>query len=103
MHSPVPSNEIIEALIHIRDLFRRIRPSNERELRALERREAATKDLLSNLPRTNENPTLRALVEIAEICSLTSSPWFVTSDGRRISGAFWRNSTTGILWPSKRN
>lgn len=71
MHSPVPSNEIIEALIHIRDLFRRIMPSNERELRALERREAATKDLLSNLPRTNEHPTLRTLLEIAEIYSLT--------------------------------
>jgi hypothetical protein len=71
VHSPVPSNEIIEALLHIRDLFRRIRPSNERELRAFERREAATKDLLSNLPRTNEHPTLRTLLEIAEIYSLT--------------------------------
>ena len=71
MHSPVPSSEITEALIHIRDLFRRIRPSNERELRAFERREAATKDLLSNLPRTNEHPTLRTLLEIAEIYSLT--------------------------------
>jgi len=71
VHSPVPSSEIIEALIHIRDLFRRIRPSNERELRAFERREAATKDLLSNLPRTNEHPTLRTLLEIAENYSLT--------------------------------
>ena len=71
MHSPVPSSEIIEALIHIRDLFRRIRPSNERELRAFERREAATKDLLSNVPRSNEHPTLRTLLEIAEIYSLT--------------------------------
>lgn len=71
VHSPVPSGEIIEALIHIRDLFRRIRPSNERELRAFERREAATKDLLSNLPRTNEHPTLRTLLEIAENYSLT--------------------------------
>lgn len=71
MHSPVPSSEIIERLIHIRDLFRQIRPSNQRELRALERREAATKDLLSNLRRTNEHPTLRTLLEIAEIYSLT--------------------------------
>jgi len=71
VHSPVPSSEIIEALIHFRDLFRRVRPSNEQERRAFERREAATKDLLSNLPRTDEHPTLRTLVEIAEIYSLT--------------------------------
>ena len=71
MHSPVPSSEIIEALIHIRNFFRRTRPSSDRELRAFERREAVTKDLLSNLPRTNEHPTLRTLLEIAEIYSLT--------------------------------
>jgi hypothetical protein len=71
VHSPVPSGEIVEAIIHVRDLFRRIKPSNERELRAFERREAATKDILSNLPRTNEHPTLRTLLEIAEIYSLT--------------------------------
>jgi hypothetical protein len=71
VHSPVPSSEIIDALTHIRDLFRRTRPSNERELRESERREAATKDLLSNLPRTNEHPTLRTLLEIADIFSLT--------------------------------
>jgi hypothetical protein len=58
VYSPVPSNAIIEALVHVRDLYRRIRPSNERALRAIERLEAATKDLLSNLPRTNEHPTL---------------------------------------------
>ena len=71
MHSPVPSSEIIETLLRIRDLFRRIRPSDEHELRASQRRETATKDLLSNLPRTNEHPTLRSLLEIAEIYSLT--------------------------------
>jgi len=71
VHSPVPSSETIEALLHIRDLFRLIRPSNERDLREAERREAATKDLLSNLPRTNEHPTLRTLLEIADIYSLT--------------------------------
>lgn len=71
MYSPVPSSEIVDALIHIRDLFRRIGPSNEHESRVMERREAATKDLLSNLPRTNEHPTLRTLIEIAEIYRLT--------------------------------
>jgi hypothetical protein len=67
----VPRNVIIDALVHIRDLHRRIKPSNEREIRAYERREAATRDLLSNLPRTNEHPTLKTLLEIADICSLT--------------------------------
>lgn len=71
MHSPVSSSEIIDALIHIRDLFRRIRPSNDHESRAKDRREAATKDLLSNLPRTHEHPTLRTLLEIADIYRLT--------------------------------
>jgi hypothetical protein len=71
VHSPVPNREIVDTLIHIRDLFRRIKPSNEREARAMDRREAATKDLLSNLPRINEHPTLRTVVEIAEIYRLT--------------------------------
>jgi len=71
VYSPVSSGDIVEALIHVRDLFRRIRPSTEHDFRAAERREAATKDLLSNLPRTGEHPTLRTLVEIAEIYSLT--------------------------------
>ena len=71
VHSPVPSSEVIEALIHIRDLFRRIKPRNEHEQLAVERREAASRDLLSNLPRIDEHPTLRTLLEIAEIYSLT--------------------------------
>jgi hypothetical protein len=71
VYSPVTSREIVEALIHIRDLFRRTRPSNDREQRASERREAATKDLLSNLSRISEHPTLRTLLEIADIYSLT--------------------------------
>lgn len=71
MHSPVPSSAIVETLVHIRELYRRVKPSNERAQRAFERLEVATKDLVSNLPRTNEHPTLRTLLEIAEIYSLT--------------------------------
>jgi hypothetical protein len=71
VHSYVPSSSIIQALLHFRDLYRQVRPANERELRAHERLEAATRDLLSNLPRTNEHPTLTMLLEIAEIYSLT--------------------------------
>lgn len=71
VYRPVPRSEIIGALAHMLDLHRRVKPSNERELRAYERREAAARDLLSNLPRTNEHPTLKTLLEVAEICWLT--------------------------------
>lgn len=71
MYRPVPRSEIIDALIHIRDLHRRIKPLNEYALRAHERREASIRDLVSNLPRTNEHPTLKTLLEIAETCRLT--------------------------------
>lgn len=71
MYRPVPRSDISEALIHIRDLYRRIRPSNEQALRAHERREATIRGLLSNLPRTNEHPTLKTVLEIAETCWLT--------------------------------
>jgi hypothetical protein len=71
VYRPVPRSEIIDALIHMRELHRQIRPSNARELRAYERHEAGTKDLISNLPRTNEHPTLNTLLEIAETCQLT--------------------------------
>lgn len=71
MYKPVPRSQIVNALVHLRGLFRQIKPSNERESRAHERREIATKNLLSNLPRTNEHPTLNAVLEIADIFSLT--------------------------------
>ena len=71
MYTPVPRTELIDALIHFRTLFRQLRPANESERRAHERREAAIKDLVSNLPRVSEHPTLKTLVEVAEISSLT--------------------------------
>jgi hypothetical protein len=71
LYNPVPRSEIVDALVHMHGLHRRIQPSNERELRVYERREAVTRDLLSNLPRTNEHPTLKTLLEIAEIFRLT--------------------------------
>jgi hypothetical protein len=71
VYKPVSRSEIVEALVHIRDLHRRIKPSSERDLRAYERREVATRDLLSNLPRTSDHPTLKALLEVADICRLT--------------------------------
>jgi hypothetical protein len=71
VYRPIPRREILDALVHIRDLHRKVKPSNEREFRAYERSEAATRDLLSNLPRISEHPTLKTLLEVAEICSLT--------------------------------
>lgn len=71
MYRHIPHSDIIGALLHIRDVFRRIRPSDEYALRAHERREATIKDLRSNLPRTNQHPTLKMVLEIAETCCLT--------------------------------
>lgn len=71
MYEHVSRNELIDALIYIRALYRQIKPRNERELLAHERREAAIKDLLSNVPRTSEHPTLNTLLEIADVFALT--------------------------------
>jgi len=57
--------------MHLRELFRRSNPSNERERLTHERREIVTKNLLSNLFRTKEHPTLHAVLELADIFSLT--------------------------------
>jgi hypothetical protein len=70
-YTHIPRSKILDALVHIRDLHRQIKPANERELRLHERREAAARDLLSNLPRTHEHPTLKTLLEVAYTCSLT--------------------------------
>lgn len=67
----VPRKTIIDALHHIRDLHRRILPTTEQETLAYERRETLTRDLLSNLHRTDEHPTLKTLLEVGKICSLT--------------------------------
>jgi hypothetical protein len=54
----VPRGQIADALSHLRELFREVKPKNEQERRAHERREVVTKNLLSNLFRTKEHPTL---------------------------------------------
>jgi hypothetical protein len=71
VYNPVSHDDIISALVHIRDLFRRIKPSSDRALRAHERREASIRDLLCNLPRINQHPTLNTVLDIAESCSMT--------------------------------
>ena len=71
MYRPVPRNEISDAVAHLRELHRQLRPSNDRERYAFERRELITKNLLSNLRRTGDHPTLSMLLEVADIFSLT--------------------------------
>jgi len=71
VYKPVPRGEVIDVLVHIRELHGRIEHSNERDIRAGERREAIVRDLVSNLPRTNEHPTLKTLLDVAESCCLT--------------------------------
>jgi hypothetical protein len=71
VYRQVPRTEILEVLGHLRDLHRQIRPSNDRERYAFERRELVTKNLFSNLRRTGDHPTLSMLLEIADMFSLT--------------------------------
>jgi hypothetical protein len=67
----VHRTEIVDALAHLRELHRQITPSTERDRYAFERRELVTKNLLSNLRRTGDHPTLSMLLEIADMFSLT--------------------------------
>jgi len=71
LYRHVPRTEILDALAHFREMHRQIRPSNDRERYAFERRELVTKDLFSNLRRTGDHPTLSMLLEIADTFSLT--------------------------------
>jgi hypothetical protein len=71
LYNPVPREQIADALIHLRGLFREISPSSEKDYRAQERREILSKNLLSNLFRTKEHPTLNVVFEVADAFSLT--------------------------------
>ena len=71
MYRHVPHSYITDVLIHIRDLFRRSRSFSDHAIRAHERREASIRGLLSNLPRTNQHPTLKTVLDVAESCALT--------------------------------
>jgi hypothetical protein len=71
VYSPVPRGQLADNVAHLRELYREIKPSNEREYRAHEKREVVTKNLLSNILRTKEHPTLHAVLELADVFSLT--------------------------------
>jgi hypothetical protein len=71
LYDPVPRNRIADSLMHLRELFRRSTPATEKARRTHERREIVIKNLLSNLYRIKEHPTLPTVLEMAEIFSLT--------------------------------
>ena len=71
MYTPVPRSQIADTLAHLRGLFRQVKPSNDQEHRARERREVVTKNLLSNLFRIKAHPTLNTVLEVADVFSLT--------------------------------
>jgi hypothetical protein len=71
VYKPVARGEILDALVHIRNLHRQADHAGVRDELAVERREIALKHLLSNLPRTSAHPTLRTVLEIADLFSLT--------------------------------
>jgi hypothetical protein len=71
VYRAVPRAEIAERIAHLRDLFRATHPASDVERLAHEKREIVTKHLLSNLVRTKEHPTLSAVLDVAEIFSLT--------------------------------
>ena len=71
MYRSVPRDQIAQSVAHLRELYRAVKPSTAQEQRANERREAVTKNLLSNLFRTKEHPTLHTVLEIADVFSLT--------------------------------
>lgn len=71
MYSAVTRGELLDVLIHIRELYRQRKPADELESLAYERREIGIKQLLSNLPRTKEHPTLRLVLEMADLLSLS--------------------------------
>jgi hypothetical protein len=71
VYSPVSRTEITETLIHLRGLYRHRKSTSDHETLADERREAVIRDVLSNLTRVSEHPTLKTLIDVAESCLLT--------------------------------
>lgn len=71
LYQMVPKDEIADRMVHLRDLYRQRRARTVDERIAHEKRETITKNFLDNLFRTKEHPTLRAVLEVAEIFSLT--------------------------------
>jgi hypothetical protein len=73
MYRPIARSEIFDALVHLRDLYRKTSRASNAQYLAHERREVTTKNLLSNLHRMKEHPTLHTVLEVADIFSLTLS------------------------------
>lgn len=71
MYRPIPHSQIIDDLMHLRDLYREGRPANEREQLAHDAREAFTKDLIGNLSRMKEHLMPGIIAEAARHFRLT--------------------------------
>jgi hypothetical protein len=71
VYRSVSRHQIVEALSELRDLYRQVKPTNEREQRSAERREVVAKYLISNLPRMSAHPTLNTLMEVVEVFDLS--------------------------------
>jgi hypothetical protein len=68
----VDRSEIIENVIHIRQLHREIRVASGSDQLLFSRRERMSKDLLSNLRRTGDHPMLNMVLEFGKIHSLNA-------------------------------
>jgi hypothetical protein len=72
MYTAVGSREIIARVEHIRELFRQLSLSNDLERIEHQRREQKIKDFISNLRRTNAQPTANMVRDLENVCSLTT-------------------------------
>lgn len=72
MYNYIDRKELVERVDHIRKLHREIPPATEREQALQKRRNQKAKDLLSNLWRTGEHPTLSMVLEFGDMHSLTA-------------------------------
>lgn len=71
MHRQVSRSDIVDRVERLRGLHRQNPPTDESERIVYERREQKTKDLLSNLRRTSDRPTLSLIKEFGELNALT--------------------------------
>lgn len=71
VYRPVSRSEIVDVVQHLRQLFRTAPSTTLMQQLAAERRELFSRNLVSNLMRTGQHPTLNTVLEIADAFSLT--------------------------------
>ncbi|WP_198137683.1 hypothetical protein [Terriglobus sp. TAA 43] len=67
----MPRQQVVSAITHLRQLYRKSPHATEAEARAHDKREAVAKNLIDNIARTGSHPTLHTVLEVADIFSLT--------------------------------